>query len=145
MGLHLGRAILLLIAVACGPKKSPDPVTPPDGDGGGGGGGEPQAKCDPGRCLEDISALIMADRKKARECFDAAAKTKPDIEGRVIINFEIDPEGTVVDASQGMQDNQLTEAEVVDCISAWVRTLKFAKSPSGKTTRAYHRFDFVKK
>lgn len=125
------------LSLGCGPTSKSAPVAP-----SGAGSGEEAASCEPGRCLEDISRVIQADRAKARACYEAGLKRQPGLEGRLIINFEIDAEGAVIDASQGMQDNQITEEEVVSCVSGVVREIRFARSASGKATRAYHRFEF---
>ena len=136
---------VLCFLVACSSK----PKTPTTGGGSTAGGSDetPPAdddptKCEKGRCLEDISAIVISNRPAARACYDNRKLT---VEGKVIINFSIDPEGTVVDASQGMQDGQLEDAELVTCIADVIKQLKFAKSSRGKTTRAYHRFDFSPK
>src|SRR5262245_3114241 len=72
--------------------------------------GEPshETGCERGRCLEDITKVIQEHRTATRACYDKGLKRAPTIEGRIVINFEIDGNGAVVDASQGMQDNQIT-------------------------------------
>ncbi len=62
--------------------------------------------------------------------------------GKLFINFTIDAAGHVTEASQGMQQDQITQQEIVDCVSDVIKKITFAKSPAGKTTRAYHRFEF---
>jgi len=130
--------IVVLLALSCSsPAKPPaEPVERPPADDA------PQGSCEPGRCMDDISRAIQERRDQTRACYDKGVKGKPGIEGRLIINFKIDADGTVEDASQGMQENQITEAAVVDCVVAVIKHLKFGKSPTGKTTRAYHLFEF---
>jgi hypothetical protein len=113
-------------------------VTPPSG--GTDGSGE-ASTCEPGRCLEDISALIAERRADTRACYDAARKRTPTLAGKIVINFAIDSEGVVGEAEQGMQDDQIQDAELVTCVTEVIKTVRFAKSPAGKTTRAYHRFE----
>lgn len=128
---------------ACGSKPKQD-TTPVGGGGGGGGGGDDgdAQACEPGRCLEDIRKLIAERRPDARACYDAARKRDSTLAGKIIINFAIDSEGMVGETSQGMQDGQIEDQEVVECVSAVIKTVRFAPSPKGKTTRAYHRFEF---
>jgi hypothetical protein len=113
------------------------------GHGTSTGAGASEAGCEPGRCLGDISRTITDHRAEARACFDAARKKQPALAGQLVINFEIDAAGNVVDTSQGMQDGQLDDAGVVTCVSTVVKQIKFPKSPAGKSTRGYHRFEFA--
>ncbi len=132
--------LVLALALGCGGPAKPAAQTtpPPAGDGSG-------TACEPGRCLDDISRAIAPHKDEARKCYDQALEAKAGMGGKVFINFLIDPAGHVTESSQGMQDNQLTQPEIVDCVRKVVEAITFAKSPSGKTTRAYHRFEFAGK
>ena len=133
---------MLLIAFACS-KSKPEPSTPPTTTTED---GSAALDCAKERCLPDISRLIQERRAATRACYDKAVKRQPTLgEGRVIVNFEIDPGGHVIETSQGMQDNQLTDAQVVECISEVIKQIRFAKSASGQTTRAYHLFEFARR
>jgi hypothetical protein len=101
-----------------------------------------QADCEPGRCLADVSARVEDRRPAARACYDEGQKRVPELQGRLIINFEIDPDGVVVDASQSAQDEQIMDEEVVACVVDVIRGITFAKSEKRKTTRAFHRYEF---
>ena len=134
---HVSLAVAALLG-ACGKSAKTD-TTPT-------GGGEPTSDappCEPGRCLENISAQIAERRGDARACYDTARKRDPKLAGKVIINFAIDSEGGVGETSQGMQDEQIEDPELVACVSEVIKTVRFAQSPAGKTTRAYHRFEFT--
>ncbi len=130
---------VFVVVAACSstPKQT---VAPTDGDGGT--DGSEQASCEPGRCLEDISKAIGERRDDARKCYDEGLARDPKLPGLLVINFAIDAEGVVGETSQGMQDAQLTDQQVVDCVSEVIKGVRFAKSAKGKTTRAYHRFEF---
>jgi hypothetical protein len=128
-------ASLLVLAAACGGKTKQEPVGP--------GSGDDQASCEPGRCLPDISKAIGERRDDARKCYEDGRKRDPKLAGKIIINFAIDAEGVVGETSQGMQDGQIEEPGVVECLSQVIKTVRFAASPKGKTTRAYHRFEFA--
>ena len=122
------------------------------GCGGGGAGSGPSKTpvdpgdgtddCEPGRCLTDVSARVEDRRPAARACYDEGQKRIPELQGRLVINFEIDPSGAVVDASQSSQDEQIMDEQVVSCVEDVIRGIKFAESGKGKTTRAFHRFEF---
>lgn len=138
--LHASVAVAAVLIGACGNKPAKTDTTPTGGADGEATGDAP--KCETGRCLEDISAQIAERRSDARACYDAARKRDAKLAGKIIINFAIDSEGMVGETSQGMQDEQIVDEEVVACVSEVIKTVRFAKSPAGKTTRAYHRFEF---
>lgn len=98
--------------------------------------------CEPGRCLSDISALVEQHRPAARACYEAGHARDATLQGRVVINFVIDPTGAVVDATQSAQDEQITDEEVIHCITDVILRIPFAASASGKTTKAFHRYEF---
>jgi hypothetical protein len=148
MGRIVLYASLVVFLGACGSKTAKQDTTPVGGGGGDSGGGDSgdgdgdTAKCEPGRCLEDISKLIAERRPDARACYDNARKRDPKLQGKIIINFAIDSEGMVGETSQGMQDGQIEDQEVVACVTEVIKTVRFAASATGRTTRAYHRFEF---
>jgi hypothetical protein len=122
---------LLLALAACPGKKS---TTPAGGDDG--------TQCEPGRCLDDISQALAGHRAESRACYDTAAKKTPNLAGRIIINFRIDEQGHVTETSQGMQDDQIQDQDLVNCVSEVIKKVTFNPSSKGKTTRAYHQFEF---
>jgi hypothetical protein len=128
-----------ILAVACGGKSTPAATTPEDP-----GGGDGDTDCEPGRCLPDISARVEDRRPAARACYEEGVKRLPDLEGRLIINFEINPDGTVADASQSAQDDQIMDEQVVACVADVIKGITFAKSERGKRSRAFHRYEFNK-
>jgi hypothetical protein len=133
----LGSALAVILASGCG-HKAKDTSAPVGGDDG-------QVQCEPGRCLEDISKLVSEHRDESRKCYDEGKKRDPNLAGGfIVINFAIDADGNVADTSQGMQDAQIMEPGTVDCVSQVIKGVHFAKSAKGKTTRAYHRFEFGK-
>lgn len=127
--------LVLAVLVGCGggAKRSAPDAPAPD---------NPAPDCEPGRCLEDLAQRIDAHRAEARACYDASRERQPELEGWVAINYEIDENGTVIDASQGIQDDQITEPEVVDCLLEVIRGIQFAPSAKGRTTSAFRRFEF---
>lgn len=125
--------VALALAACGGSKPATDPADP---------GGGASSDCEPGRCMEDISGVIDDHRSEARACYEAGWRRDKTIQGRLIINFEIDPDGVVVDASQSAQDEQISDPGVVGCVEAVIRELTFKKSAKGKLSRAFHRFEF---
>ena len=132
MTIRPGPSALIFLAIAgCGGSSKP---------AAGPGGGD--ADCEPGRCLEDISKVVEDHRPAARACYEAGHQVDPSLRGRIIVKFEIDAAGTVVDAGQTVQGDQITDEAVVACVVDVVKAITFAPSPRGKTTRAFHSYDF---
>lgn len=133
----LGFAFVVIAACSGTPKQT-TPVDPGDGSAEV----SEQASCEPGRCLDDISRAVGERRADARKCYDHGLQRDPKLPGLLVINFAIDAEGVVGETSQGMQDGQLADQQVIDCVSDVIKGVRFARSAQGKTTRAYHRFEF---
>src|SRR5258706_3378709 len=117
----LALPALLLALAACHGKKSSTT-----------GGDDPAGQCEPGRCLDDISQALSAHRAESRACYDTAAKKKPNLAGRVIINFRIDEKGHVTETSQGMQDDQIQDEDLANCVSEVIKKVTFNASKKGK-------------
>lgn len=133
---RVASTLALAVLFGCG-HKAKDTTAPAGGDDG-------QIQCEPGRCLEDISKALSGHRDESRKCYDEGKKRDPSLKGGfIVINFEIDPDGNVVDTSQGMQDEQVTEQGTVECVSQVIKGVHFNKSGKGKSTRAYHRYEFA--
>lgn len=130
------RAALLCVVLAAGCGGKPAPAANAPGDHGS------ADDCEPGRCLADVSERVNDRRDLARACYDEGQKRIPELQGRLIINYEIDPDGVVVDASQSAQDEQIMDEQVVACVEDVIRNIKFPKSQRGKRTRAFHRYEF---
>ncbi|HEY5933523.1 MAG TPA: AgmX/PglI C-terminal domain-containing protein [Kofleriaceae bacterium] len=124
------RAVsLVALAIGCGGKQRAATV---DSD------------CEPGRCLEDVSRIMKDRRPEMRSCYELAHAQDNTLEGRLTVNFVIDPKGDVVETSPSVRDGEIENAELFDCLSAVVSRIKFAASAAGKRTRAYHVFEFKK-
>lgn len=131
-----GSALLVLaLAIGCG--GSPKPASE------GAASADPaEGDCEPGRCMRDIAERLEPHRPAARACYLAGHERDPSLQGTIVINYEIDPDGNVVDASQSTRDEQIMDTAVIDCIIAVVREVKFGKSARGKSTRGFHRYEF---
>ena len=97
---------------------------------------------DPGRGPQDIRAIVVAHRDEARACYDRALKDHPGIEGDLVIQWTIDPKGSVTQVGIDTSRSQITEPSVGACISDIVKRLKFAESAGGFETKAFYPFNF---
>lgn len=136
--------VSLLVAIGLGLATSCSGPTKTSGVNGG-DDTVPETDCEPGRCLTDIANAVKEHREKARACFDDGV-AKRDIKGnRVLINFRIEADGTVSEASQSVKGDQIEDPEVVACMTDVIKQITFAKSAAGKRTRAYHSFEFARR
>lgn len=106
---------------------------------GSAGGGRAH---EPGRGAADIRAIIVAHREEARACYDKALADHPGIEGDLVINWTIDPKGSVSKIFLDTARSQITAPEVGACVVAIIQKLQFASSPGGYETRASYPFNF---
>jgi hypothetical protein len=125
----LRAASFVAIAIGCGAQR-PAPIEEKD--------------CEPGRCLEDVARVMKEHRADMRSCYELAHAQRNELEGSMTVNFVIDPKGDVIETSPSVRDGEIEDAELFDCLSATIKRVKFAASPAGKRTRAYHAFEFKK-
>ena len=119
----------LALAIGCGGKQA---AAPSGND------------CEAGRCLDDVSRIMKEHRPEMRSCYELAHAQDNALEGRLTVNFVIDPKGDVVETSPSVRDGEIENAELFECLGAIVSRIKFAASATGKRTRAYHVFEFKK-
>src|SRR5512139_2243790 len=105
---------IVLLVVGCGGGQKTGPAD------------QDQKACERGRCLDDIAKLVQEHRAEARACYDTHAKDGGG--GRIIINFEIDPAGKVVEASKSVKDGQIENDEAVACIADVIKEIQFPPS-----------------
>lgn len=97
---------------------------------------------EPGRTGDDIQAMVVANRDKARACYDKAEATHQGIEGDITIGFVIDPKGVVKDVAVDPARTNLPDNNVGPCIVDVIRQLKFPASPKGLESKASYPFNF---
>lgn len=97
---------------------------------------------DPGRGLDDIRAIVIAHRGEAQACYDRALADHPGIEGDLVLTWTIDPKGNVTQIDSDVSRSQITEPQVLACVSDVIRKIQFAVSPGGFETRASYPFRF---
>jgi hypothetical protein len=97
---------------------------------------------EPGRGTDDIRALIVARRDDARSCYDHALADHPGLNGALVIQWTIDPNGNVSDVSIDTSRSQIVDSNATACIEGVIRTIHFAPSARGYVTTATYPFDF---
>lgn len=109
------------------------------GDGGVKGPGKSD---EPGRKREDIQTIIQSHRDEARTCYDNGLKDHPGVEGDLLVNFLIDPEGKVTEATIDHNKSSIHEESIGNCVMDVIKKIKFNASAKGYETRASYPFNF---
>jgi hypothetical protein len=97
---------------------------------------------DVGRGPSDIRAIVVAHREEARACYEKSLRDHPGIEGDLVIEWTIDPKGTVTRVASDSARSQITEPAVAKCIGEVIKRIRFAPSPGGFETKAFYPFNF---
>ena len=80
------------------------------------------------RTNEVIAKVIKDNRKPFRDCFEAAAKELPELEGTMTIHFVLDPEGKVKSGELNGSRSTIQAASVVNCAVHVLKQMKFPPS-----------------
>jgi TonB family protein len=116
-----------------------------DGPPDVGGGDKVGAPRDPSRDMTLIADIVKKHRQPVRDCYEAAAKKHPGLQGNLVIHFEIDPEGKVTSAKLNEQRSKIKEPELVECAVKVIKGLKFPASPKGMITEVNYPYNFKPK
>jgi hypothetical protein len=93
------------------------------------------------RDLTEIANLVKARRDPVRACYERALKRHPGLKGKMVIHFELDPEGKVTKAELNQQRSKITVKEVVDCAIKVINEIKFPASEKGMVTEVNYPYD----
>jgi hypothetical protein len=89
-----------------------------------------------------IQKVVLDNRKTVRECYDKARKELPDLRGKMIIKFVLDPDGNVKKAELVMDGSDVKAPAVVNCSIDAIKKMKFPRSSRGMDTTVNYPFDF---
>lgn len=90
---------------------------------------------------EVIERVIRQHRREIVSCYETELQRNPGIEGRVTINFVIDPSGQV--ARSGIASTTLNNSNVENCITLRVRRWRFPEPKGGGLVTVNYPFTFV--
>lgn len=91
----------------------------------------------------ELPNALQRQSAALKACYDIYLQDEPDLaEGKVTIDFQIDPDGTV--SSPGIVKTELDDHALSDCLVARVAGFAFPPPPDRKKTYASHTFVFQK-
>lgn len=79
-----------------------------------------------------IRSTVRRHANDVRACYNRALRRDPTVEGRVTVQFVIDPDGKVPAAA--MHDTEIDDPLMVNCITRAVRRWTFPVSPDSGTS-----------
>ncbi len=93
------------------------------------------------RDLTEIANLVKARREPVRACYERALKKHPELKGKLVIHFELDPDGKVTKAELNRERSKITAKEVVDCAIKVIKEINFPASEKGMVTEVNYPYD----
>lgn len=89
---------------------------------------------------EAIRRIIQANKNSIRSCYERSLQRKPDLYGKLILEWDIGERGRVERTS--VKSNTLGDDQVASCIMARIRELKFPEPPADQIGRVTFPFVF---
>lgn len=89
-----------------------------------------------------VLKVIKQEHKSYSSCYDDGLKINPELEGRVVVDFEIGSDGTVQKAKVG--SSTLNNKIVENCLIEKIKTFKFHTPPKKTIVEIKFPFDFKK-
>jgi len=94
------------------------------------------------RNTEKIRGIIKENRQKFRDCYEAALKELPGLEGDLTLKFVLDPDGKVKSAEVNLERSTLKSEKVGQCAVEAIKKLQFPPSGEGMDTAVNYPFNF---
>lgn len=91
---------------------------------------------------EEVRQVIRKNLKSIKTCYTDGLKNNPNIEGKVVIEWDIANDGSVSKA--GVKSSALKDEAVENCIVDKVKALKFPAPPTGNVANISYPFVFSK-
>jgi TonB family protein len=99
-----------------------------------------ELETEPGISKEPIAKVIRRHFSEIKFCYERMLQQKPELEGKVVLNFTFDGTGSVVDAA--VSESTLEEPNVEECMLARVRRWKFPVQPGAGIVSVNHPWIF---
>jgi hypothetical protein len=118
---------------------SDDPANNPSAASDKGGGPAPGEDT---RTVEVIRKAVMEHRPIIRKCYEDALKELPGLQGDLVVQFVLDPEGKVKKAELNQERSTLKSPKVVECAINVIKGIKFPPSSRGMEATTNYPFNF---
>lgn len=92
--------------------------------------------------MNDIQAVVAANRDTFRACYDESLKTHPGIKGAFVLHFVVNPDGSIKSAGADPTRSEIHTADLESCAVKAVKALKFPPSGKGFESTVNYPFDF---
>jgi TonB family protein len=80
-----------------------------------------------------VEAVVRRNAAQIRYCYERELPAKPELAGRVVVDFTIDADGRVPEAR--IKSTTLNEATVESCVIQCFKKLRFSKPADGANAR----------
>jgi hypothetical protein len=116
--------ILALSLSACGSKKTVEVL--------------------PARDSQAVRTVVRENLKQVRDCYESELKKVSELEGKVVLAWDIQQDGTVGDCD--VLENSIDKGDgLAQCLITRVKSWKFQKHSEGKVARVRYPFIFSAK
>ncbi|TNE49380.1 MAG: energy transducer TonB [Deltaproteobacteria bacterium] len=88
----------------------------------------------------EIRSVIRANQRKFRYCYEKELLKKSSLKGRVVVSFQIQPNGTT--GKVGLRSSSLKDSKVESCILRVFRRMRFPAPPGGGVVRVNYPLVF---
>ena len=90
---------------------------------------------------ETIQRVIRQHRREIRDCYQRELQRNPELAGRVVVNFLIDPAGNV--AAARIQESDIGDDNVEECLVRRIRRWRFPQPSTPGNVRVNYPFVFT--
>ncbi|MFO7565546.1 MAG: AgmX/PglI C-terminal domain-containing protein [Enhygromyxa sp.] len=94
----------------------------------------------PALTRDEIRMVVRAKLPQIRSCFEAGLASDPQLRGRVLLRFEIGPEGKA--AKVEVEEDQLGQDSVTACLLEQLRSWQFPRPRDGRSIVILYPFSF---
>lgn len=89
---------------------------------------------------EAIRRIIQQNKNAIRSCYERSLQRKPDLYGKLVLEWDIEEKGKVTRAS--VKSNSLGDDQVATCIMGRIKSLRFPEPPPDQIGRVTFPFVF---
>jgi hypothetical protein len=94
------------------------------------------------RTMTVIRDVVLKNRQKVRDCYEAALRRTPGLRGTLTLHFILDPKGRVRHAELNQERSTLKDPSLAGCAIDALKRLSFPPSSRGFESEVNYPFDF---